>query len=133
MRLVPAQLEQLEREGYLFFPGLFSAPEIKVLTDEVPALYAQRRPENVREKTGDVVRMIAGEGLRVILVGTVVGVAGALALTRVLESLLFGVSAADPPTFIAVAALVVAAGLAACYVPARRAARVDPVAALREP
>ena len=56
MRLVPAQLEQLEREGYLFFPGLFSAPEIKVLTDEVPALYAQRRPENVREKTGDVVR-----------------------------------------------------------------------------
>jgi ectoine hydroxylase len=56
MRLTPKQLEQFDREGYLFFPGLFSRQEIKTLTDEVPALYAQRRPENVREKTGDVVR-----------------------------------------------------------------------------
>ncbi len=82
---------------------------------------------------GDVVRMITGEGLRVILVGAAVGIVGALALTRVLEGLLFGVTAADPLTFIAVAALVIAAGLAACYVPARRAAQVDPMAALREP
>ena len=56
MQLTPTQIAQFEREGYLFFPGLFTPPEIKVLTDEVPALYAQRRPENVREKTGDVVR-----------------------------------------------------------------------------
>ncbi len=56
MRLTQAQVAQFERDGYLFFPGHFSAPEIKVLLDEVPALYAQRRPENVREKTGDVVR-----------------------------------------------------------------------------
>jgi ectoine hydroxylase len=56
MKLVPAQIEQFDRDGYLFFPNLFTAPEIKVLTDEVPSLYAQRRPENVREKTGDVVR-----------------------------------------------------------------------------
>ena len=56
MKLAPQQLEQFDREGYLFFPSLFTAPEIKALTDEVPALYAQRRPENVREKTGDVVR-----------------------------------------------------------------------------
>ena len=65
-------------------------------------------------QTGDVVRMVAGEGLRVILAGAAAGVAGALALTRLLESLLFGVSAADPATFVAVVALVVAAGLAAC-------------------
>ena len=56
MKLSPEQLQQFDRDGYLFFPSLFSPAEIKALTDEVPALYAQRRPENVREKTGDVVR-----------------------------------------------------------------------------
>src|SRR4051812_25267191 len=56
MKLSREQLEQFDRDGYLFFPSLFTPAEIKVLTDEVPALYAQRRPENVREKTGDVVR-----------------------------------------------------------------------------
>jgi ectoine hydroxylase len=56
MKLSHDQLAQFDRDGYLFFPSLFSPAEIKVLTDEVPSLYAQRRPENVREKTGDVVR-----------------------------------------------------------------------------
>ena len=56
MKLSKQQLEQFDRDGYLFFPGLFTREEIKALTDEVPSLYAQRRPENVREKTGDVVR-----------------------------------------------------------------------------
>jgi ectoine hydroxylase len=56
MKLTQAQVENFDREGYLFFPALFKAEEIQVLLDEVPALYAQRRPENVREKTGDVVR-----------------------------------------------------------------------------
>ncbi len=54
MKLTQVQLDAFDRDGYLFFPGLFSPGEIKVLTDEVPSLYAQRRPENVREKTGDV-------------------------------------------------------------------------------
>src|SRR2546429_481814 len=56
MKLSAEQRQQFDRDGYLFFPSLFTPAEIKVLTDEVPALYAQRRPENVREKTGDVVR-----------------------------------------------------------------------------
>jgi ectoine hydroxylase len=56
MKLSAEQLAQFERDGYLFFPKLFSRQEIAVLNDEVPRLYAQRRPENVREKTGDVVR-----------------------------------------------------------------------------
>jgi len=56
MKLTQAQTETFDRDGYLFFPSLFRPEEIKVLLDEVPALYAQRRPENVREKTGDVVR-----------------------------------------------------------------------------
>jgi ectoine hydroxylase len=56
MRLTQEQLEQFDRDGYLFFPGLFSAGEVKALTDEVPALFAQRRPENIREKDSDAVR-----------------------------------------------------------------------------
>ena len=56
MKLNQSQIDRFERDGYLFFPSLFKPEEIKVLLDEVPALYAQRRPENVREKTGDVVR-----------------------------------------------------------------------------
>src|ERR1041384_3044785 len=56
MKLSSEQLERFDRDGYLFFPGLFQPDEIKVLTDEVHGLDAQRRAENVREKTGDVVR-----------------------------------------------------------------------------
>jgi ectoine hydroxylase len=56
MKLSKEQLERFDRDGYLFFPSLFKPEEIKVLNDEVPGLYAQRRAENVREKTGDVVR-----------------------------------------------------------------------------
>jgi L-proline 4-hydroxylase len=56
MKLSPEQLQQFDREGYLFFPSLFRPDEIKVLVDEVPRLYAQRRPENVREKGSDAVR-----------------------------------------------------------------------------
>ncbi len=56
MQLTPQQRDTFDRDGYLFFPGLFSAAEIKTLTDEVPRLYAMRRPENVREKGSDAVR-----------------------------------------------------------------------------
>src|SRR5436189_3218281 len=56
MKLDPQQIQHFERDGHLFFPSLFSPDEIKVLTDEVPRLYAQRRPENVREKGSDAVR-----------------------------------------------------------------------------
>lgn len=57
MKLTQAQLEAFDRDGYLFFPSLFKPEEVGVLNAEVPTLYAQRRPENVREKTGDVVRI----------------------------------------------------------------------------
>ena len=56
MKLTQAQVEQFDRDGYLFFPSLFSEREIKVLNDEVPHIYAQKRPENVREKGSDAVR-----------------------------------------------------------------------------
>jgi putative ABC transport system permease protein len=81
-------------------------------------------------KPGDVVRMVLGEGARVTAVGVVAGVAGGIAATRVLASLLYGVSATDTTTFIGAAAVVVVVALAATYAPARRASRVDPKAAL---
>jgi len=81
--------------------------------------------------SGDVLKMILGQGLRTIFIGVVIGIAGSLALTRTVESLLFGVTATDPLTFGGVTLLLVGAALLACYIPARRATKVDPMVALR--
>jgi putative ABC transport system permease protein len=80
---------------------------------------------------GNVLGMILGQGLRTIFIGVAIGIAGSLALTRTVESLLFGVTATDPLTFGGVTLLLLGAGLLASYIPARRATRVDPVIALR--
>ncbi len=80
---------------------------------------------------GDVLRLIAGQGLRVVAIGTGIGMAGALAATRLLRGLVYGVSTYDPATFIGVALLLDAVALLACYLPARRATKVDPMVALR--
>lgn len=82
-------------------------------------------------ESGDVLRMILGQGLRTIFIGVVLGIAGSLALTRAVESLLFGVTATDPVTYAGVTCLLVLVALLACWVPARRATRVDPLVALR--
>ena len=79
----------------------------------------------------DVLRLIVSQGMRMVLIGTVLGLAGAFALTRVLASLLLGVGTTDVVTFVGVTGLMVAVALLACYIPARRAARVDPLVALR--
>jgi putative ABC transport system permease protein len=79
----------------------------------------------------DVLRMILGQGLRTIFIGVAIGIAGSLALTRTVASLLFGVTPTDPLTFGGVTLLLVGAALAACYIPARRATKVDPLVALR--
>jgi predicted permease len=82
-------------------------------------------------RSGDVLTMILNQGMRTIMIGVVIGLAGSLALTRTLSSLLFGVTATDPLTFLAVIALLIASALLACYLPARRATKVDPMVALR--
>ena len=79
----------------------------------------------------DVVRLVVGQGMWPVLLGLAAGLAGAFALTRLMESLLYGVSAFDAPVFAGVSLLLAAAALLACYLPARRATRVDPMAALR--
>jgi ABC-type antimicrobial peptide transport system permease subunit len=80
---------------------------------------------------GDVLRLVAGQGMRLAVVGLVVGLAVAAIFARLLVSLLFGVSAIDPWTFIGVTFVLLAVALLACYIPARRALTVDPLIALR--
>jgi putative ABC transport system permease protein len=79
----------------------------------------------------DVIGMVLGQGLALVAAGVVAGVIGALLLTRAITALLFGISARDPFTFAALSGVLAAAALLACYIPARRATRVDPIRALR--
>ena len=81
---------------------------------------------------GDVMRLIVASGTKLALAGVCLGIVGALALTRLMTSLLYGVSAIDPLTFAVVAIVLLAVVLLACYIPARRAMRVDPMVALRD-
>jgi putative ABC transport system permease protein len=80
----------------------------------------------------DVLGMILRRGMTLTLVGVTAGVAGAFALMHLIARMLYGVASYDPPTFLSISALLIFVSLLACYLPARRAAKVDPMIALRE-
>lgn len=82
-------------------------------------------------RPADIMRMVLGQGMWLVGIGVVLGLAGAFASGKVMESLLYEVTARDPLSYGAVVLVLVAVALAACYIPARRAMRVDPMVALR--
>ena len=82
-------------------------------------------------QTSDVLKLVLLQGMRLVLIGLLVGLAWASALTQILSSQLYGITVTDPATFIGVSTLLFVVTLLACYFPARRATKVDPMVALR--
>ncbi len=128
------------RSFMMFLLGLFASLALILASVGIYgvisfAVSQRTREIGVRTALGahprDVLSLILGEGLKLVLAGVVLGIIAALALTRLLSTLIYGVSATDPLIFLSVVALLVAVALAACFVPARRAMRVDPMVALR--
>jgi predicted permease len=129
-----------DRRFLLLLVGLFAAVALilaAVGLYGVVAFYVALRTQEIGVRIAlgaqrsDVLRLVLGQGSRMAALGVVVGIGASLAISRLMSSLLFGISATDPLTFAGVALLVSLIALAASYIPARRALRVDPVKALR--
>jgi predicted permease len=129
-----------DRRFLLLLVGLFAAAALALAAIGIYGVVAfsvTRRTQEIgiRMALGagrsDVMRMVVGEGARLALAGVAIGIAASLIITRLLSSLLFGISATDPITFLGVAALLSLVAMFASYIPARRAMRLDPNIALR--
>jgi putative ABC transport system permease protein len=128
------------RRLYMILLGVFAGAALLLAGVGIYGTVSYSVSQRIREmgiriaigaERGDVLRLVLGQGARAALLGILVGIGTAVALTRLMASLLFGVSATDPFTFAGVAVLLTLVALVACYIPARRAMRVDPMVALR--
>jgi ABC-type antimicrobial peptide transport system permease subunit len=124
----------------MLFTGAFGAVALALSVLGIFGLVSYAASQRMRElgvrialgaQPREIVALVVGQGLRPVAAGVAAGAVGAFAASRYLESMLFGVSATDPLTFAAVALLLAAAAVAACWLPARRAAAVDPLTVLR--
>jgi putative ABC transport system permease protein len=139
MEEVTAQSIGQERFTLLLL-GLFSALALSLAVAGIYGVMSYAVAQRTHEigvrvalgaQTRDVLKLVVTQGMALVLAGAGIGLASSLALTGFIRGLLFGVSATDPLTFVAVAALLALVALVACYVPARRASKVDPMIALR--
>jgi len=129
-----------DRRFLLLLVGLFAAAALTLAAVGIYGVVAYSVTRRTQEigirvalgaQRSSVLRLVLGEGARMAVLAVVIGIGVSLAITRLMSSLLFGISATDPLTFAAVAALLSGVALLASYIPARRATRVDPLVALR--
>jgi putative ABC transport system permease protein len=128
------------RNFMMFLLSLFAALALTLATVGIYGVISYAVSQRTREigvrmalgaNPGDVLRLILGEGLKLVLAGAALGIVVAMLATRFIAKMIYGVSATDPLIFLSVITLLVVVSLAACYIPARRAMRVDPMVALR--
>ncbi len=140
MQTIVAETFSRQRFSALLLSG-FSLASLLLAGVGIYGLLAYSVTERTREigvrvalgaQPAQIIRMIVGGGARLVATGTAVGIAGALALSGLLRGLLFGVGPRDVATYVAVPALLAVVALIAAYIPARRAARLQPIDALRE-
>jgi putative ABC transport system permease protein len=127
------------RRFSMFLLGVFAALALVLAAIGIYGVLAQSVSQRTHEigirmalgaQTRDILQLIVRQGMSLTVIGVVIGLAGAFGLTRLMASLLFGVGATDPATFLWIAVLLASVSFFACYIPARRAARLDPIKAL---